>query len=240
MISFREYQRATNLKIIGQIAQVDKSGPSVHAVEDDGIGAATMAFLAKLEEHTKEFVQPMSMLKAAFDAGQKEQYPPCVERVNAAAVTIVNEIEEKMGVLKTKFETTDIWRANDSVRQFVLRSARGNSALRDQLELATKVTQGVWPPPDAAANMMTAAKNLVGAIKTVVSTMKELVIQFREVSESTRMMELQQQAEWEKKLLQNKKMGQLDALVQLQHIDIAEVRATLFCCTLLVSYAAAI
>jgi len=208
-LDFKEYKRQRNLKLLEEIAQVEKSSilNDGDDAADDGTfcplfcpscvfrrkvlicilcyssssspvheKAEDTAFLLDLEASIKNFVTALIKFKTVKEKAEKDNYLTSANGVLDEATSIAKKVDTKMSDLKVELDS-DLYKLKAAIHNLVV----GMGAQGSELLTRVNLSRGVWPPPNAEANMMEAALAMASTVKELVNSTKTAVLEYQEV-----------------------------------------------------------
>jgi len=215
-LDYKEYKRQRNMKLLEEIAQVEKSkilNEDEDVELDEEIKRQDNAFLEDLEASVKAFVGSIIVFKSSKEKGDKAEYIPTANKVVDEATTIGKKVDNKMSELTDIDVETNVYKLKTTIHSQVFAIGTMCSEFLTKVNLA----KGVWPPPDAEVQMMDAALQVAASVKELVKFTKTAVMEYQETWKAHKKQQVRVKKDWEKKLMQVNKIEKFDVLVQEEH-----------------------
>lgn len=181
-MSFAEYQREQESKILEKMTNNNVVSTFPEAVanntrESDVNEDPDKAFFESLDSHVHFLVAFTQKLKVARDAGQKHEFSGFAGAIRARLDGIMDEIRSYYVFEKLP----DAFLVDkEPVKKQIDKLAISLIGKGDELLVRAKLASGVWPPPNADADMMKATMPCLASVKEAIQFAKKVVELARE------------------------------------------------------------
>jgi hypothetical protein len=162
-------------------------------------------FLQTLDNLTHQFVKSIQKLKAYKEQNRMEEFISATSAISARADAIVEEVRGYY-LFENVPETVVVpGTENSTVKKVLTTKCEEVLLLAEEITLRGKLASGVWPPPNAAQEMLMATIPCVAAIKSLTTFAKDSTILIRKTEDSQR----RKIENWRQEWLQNERVRTL-------------------------------
>lgn len=191
-LDFSEYKRQNDMKMIDDLAKSYEKNPEQAEPEIDPVEA----FNKGIENLTTQFVQSVKYLKIAKENNQKSDYLTASSAIHARADAIVDEINSNELFLDIPLS---IVREDGPVRHAIKKACDEVMTFAADIHRKATLACGVWPPPEAAQEMLNVTVQCVAALKKLTNLAKEAALLIRQTENKERL----KKDEWKRQFKQN-------------------------------------
>ncbi|KAI3636881.1 hypothetical protein MIR68_005148 [Amoeboaphelidium protococcarum] len=205
-MSYSDYQRQAESKILDQIvAQKTVNSPTQVSTDSrsmpvpptsplPAIGATQnpqdQAFFSSIDNWVRQFVQCVQKLKAAKDQDLKSEYVVHASAAYTKCDGLIDEVRPYYLFRDVSMSFIVNPEVSRTPFQIMLRDFQTSILmLSDQIILNAKLASGIWPPQNAATDMLMSTKPVIEKVKELVSYVKLAcnIIRQTESEERTKM-----------------------------------------------------
>ena len=187
-LNFQQYLREQDSKILEKIVIGEKVQGSQNG--SDGVKSPSPIdpdepFFTSLDNDIRQFVTQIQRLKAAKDSGAKQEFVSLAGGIFSRIDTLVDQIVEYY-LFKNVAEDYSLVEGQRPLKKalYAFKTVCINTA--ETIIQKSKIASGVWPPPEAAEEMIQSTIPCVTALKKYMTFIKEAAKIIRKTEDASR------------------------------------------------------
>ena len=211
IMDYHAYKKMEEMKRVENIVKIQESAEAGNEGDQrqlEILDEMEREFHGKIDCHMHDFIKSVQLLKSMFDSQQKKEFiPSCAQIVSKIEMLLVEVYESEVFEVN---QESSLMINGKCVRKMLKKAGEEMKRKCEELVLKGTLASGVFPPENAAGNMMLTLQEIVSMTKTFIESTRAITKWIKEKMKNERLSQL----EWKRKCLKSENIQALFSKIE--------------------------